>query len=268
MAICYGRVIDIVNRASSLMILATGMTLVIASKGIDIFVGSVLAISGAIVAQLLGRTDEAQIPLFLCILLALGVTTVLGCWNGFLVAKIGVSPVVATLILMVAGRGIAQCITGGQIPTVLYKPFCYIASFVPGIPLPFSIFIVAFVLTLALLFVKRTSFGMFVEAIGINPEASRLSGIKVKKIIFMTYAFSGFCAGVAGLIQVSMIKAADANNAGLLFEMDAILAVAIGGTQLSGGKFHNGQHSWCIGHTDPYYHHVCSWCFTPGASGC
>lgn len=233
----YGRPIDIINRASALMILAIGMTLVIATKGIDISVGSVLAISGAIVAQLLGPQAAPHTPLVYCIILALVVSTILGCWNGFLVSKIGVSPVVATLILMVAGRGIAQCITKGQIPTVLYKPFCYIASFVPGIPLPFSIFIVAFVLLIAMLVVKKTAFGMFVESVGINPEASRFSGINVQKIIFMTYAFSGLCAGIAGLISASMIKAADANNAGYLIEMDAILAVAIGGTQLSGGKF-------------------------------
>jgi ribose/xylose/arabinose/galactoside ABC-type transport system permease subunit len=233
----YGRVIDIVNRASVLMILAVGMTFVVATRGIDISVGSVLAISGAIVAQMLGRYDDAQIPMIYCIILALAVTTSLGCWNGFLVAKVGVQPVVATLVLMVAGRGIAQLITSGQIPTILYKPFCYIASFVPGIPLPFSIFIVLFVLGIAMLAVKKTSFGMFVEATGINPRASRFSGINVQKIIFITYAFSGFCAGVAGLISASMIKAADANNAGLLIEMDAILAVAIGGTSISGGKF-------------------------------
>lgn len=233
----YGRIIDIVNRASALMILAIGMTFVIATRGIDISVGSVLAISGAIAAQMLGRYDDPQTPMVYCIILALAVTTLLGCWNGFLVAKVGVQPVVATLVLMVAGRGIAQLITSGQIPTVLYKPFCYIASFVPGIPLPFSIFIVLFVLSIAMFAVKKTSFGMFVEAIGINPQASRFSGIKVQKIIFITYAFSGFCAGVAGLISASMIKAADANNAGLLMEMDTILAVAIGGTAITGGRF-------------------------------
>lgn len=233
----YGRLIDIVNRGSTLMILAVGMTLVIATKGIDISVGSVLAISGAIVAQMLGPAAEPAKPFILCIILALAVSTILGCWNGFLVAKIGIQPVVATLILMVAGRGIAQCITSGQIPTVQYKPFSYLASFVPGIPLPFSLFIVAVILIISLFVVKKTAFGMFVESVGINPESSRFSGLKVQKIIFFTYAFSGFCAGVAGLISASMIKAADANNAGLLIEMDAILAVAIGGTQLSGGRF-------------------------------
>lgn len=233
----YGRLIDIVNRGSTLMILSVGMTLVIATKGIDISVGSVLAISGAIVAQMLGPNSEPAVPLMYCIILALLVSTILGCWNGFLVAKIGIQPVVATLILMVAGRGIAQCITSGQIPTVQYKPFSYIASFVPGIPLPFSLFIVAAILVVAMLALKKTALGLFIESVGINPQSSRLSGIKVKKIIFFTYALSGFCAGVAGLISASMIKAADANNAGLLIEMDAILAVAIGGTQLTGGRF-------------------------------
>lgn len=233
----YGRVIDIINRASSLMILAIGMTFVIATGGIDISVGSVLAISGAIAAQLLGPNETAATPFIICIILAVAVATILGAWNGFLVSRIGVSPVVATLILMVAGRGIAQCITSGQIPTVLYAPFCYIASFVPGIPIPFSIFIVAVVLAGALFVVNKTSFGIFLESVGVNSEASRFSGINVKKIIFMAYAFSGFCAGIAGLITASMIKAADANNAGYLIEMDAILAVAIGGTQLTGGRF-------------------------------
>ena len=233
----YGRVVDIVNRGSTLMILAVGMTLVIATKGIDISVGSVLAISGAIVAQMLGQNSEPAVPLVYCIILALSVSTILGCWNGFLVAKIGIQPVVATLILMVAGRGIAQTITSGQIPTVNYKPFSYIASFVPGIPLPFSLFIAAAIIIIVSLAVKKTALGLFVESVGVNPHSSRLSGIKVKRIIFFTYALSGFCAGVAGLLTASMIKAADANNAGLLIEMDAILAVAIGGTQLSGGRF-------------------------------
>jgi len=137
----YGRLIDIINRASSLMILAVGMTLVIATGGIDISVGSTVAISGAIVVQLLGAGETANTPFYVCIILALLVSVILGAWNGFLVAKIGVQPVVATLILMVAGRGIAQLITNGQIPTTQHKPFSYIAGFLPGLPLPFSIFL-------------------------------------------------------------------------------------------------------------------------------
>lgn len=236
----FGRPVDILNRGSVYAILAVGMTLVIATGGIDISVGSVLAISGAIVATMLGSGFEAKTPMILCIFAAVGVCTVIGCWNGLLVSKIGVQPVVATLILMVAGRGIAQLITGGNIPTTQYQPFTYIAGFIPGIPLPTSVFIAAVVVIFALLITKKTALGMFIEAIGINAKASRFSGIKVSRLVFMTYAFTGLCAGIAGLIACSQIKAADANNAGLLIEMDAILAVAIGGTSLAGGKFSIG----------------------------
>lgn len=233
----YGRIIDIVNRASSLVILAVGMTLVIATGGIDISVGSVVAISGAIVVQLLGVGEIANTPFFICILLALVASTVLGMWNGFLVAKIGVQPVVATLILMVAGRGIAQLITNGQIPTTQHKPFSYIAGFLPGLPLPFSIFIVAAVLVIAGLAVKKTALGLLIESVGVNATASKFAGIAVQRVVFLTYAISGLCAGVAGLMISSMIKAADSNNAGYLIEMDAILAVAIGGNSTRGGRF-------------------------------
>jgi len=233
----FGRPIDILNRASVYAILATGMTLVIATGGIDISVGSVLAISGSIVATMLGSGFEAKTPMFICIIAAVAVCTLIGCWNGFLVSKLGVQPVVATLILMVAGRGIAQLVTKGQIPITNYLPFTYVAGFIPGIPLPTSVFIAAVVIISALLITKKTALGIFIESIGINPRASRFSGINVSRLIFLTYAFAGLCAGIAGLIVCSQIKAADANNAGLLSEMDAILAVAIGGTSLMGGKF-------------------------------
>jgi galactofuranose transport system permease protein len=236
----FGRLVDILNRGSVYIILAVGMTLVIATGGIDISVGSVLAISGAIVATMLGAGFEAQIPMALCIIVAVLVCIAIGCWNGFLVSKLGVQPVVATLIIMVAGRGIAQLVTKGQIPITNYLPFTYVAGFIPGIPLPTSVFIAAAVVIFALLMTKKTALGIFIESIGINPKASRFSGIKVSKLIFLAYAFAGLCAGIAGLIVCSQIKAADANNAGLLFEMDAILAVAIGGTSLMGGKFSIG----------------------------
>lgn len=236
----YGRLIDIINNAATLMILSIGMTLVIATGGTDISVGSIVAVSGAIAAQMLGPGLSAQTPFIFCILAALAVSTLLGCWNGVLVAVVGVSPMVATLILNVAGRGIAQLITGGQIPTVSYQPFCLIASYMPGMPIPFSVLIVAAMFLLIRLFTRKTSFGMFVEAVGINSKASRYSGINAVGITFLAYVISGFCAGVGGLITASIIKAADANNAGYLIEMDAILAVALGGTKMTGGKFSIG----------------------------
>lgn len=241
----YGVTIDILNRAAPLMLLAIGMSLVIATRGIDISVGSTIAISGAVAASLIGGklqyVDGVQqfvtlVPMPVAILAALLATTLLGMWNGFLVAKIGIQPIVATLILLVAGRGIAQLITQGQIITVYYKPFNYIgAGYLLG--LPFTLFIMAAVLFVTLYAIRKTAIGMFIESIGINSLASRFSGISVSQYIFSVYAFCGFCAGVAGLIICSNVSSADGNNAGLFIELDAILAVALGGNSLDGGRF-------------------------------
>lgn len=240
----FGRIIDIINRAAPLMLLALGMTLVIATggSGIDISVGSVAAISGAVVCSLIGGDFNGvpEHPFALAIVVALFITLLTGAWNGFLVGKLGIQPVVATLILFVAGRGIAQLITEGQIVTVYYKPFAYLGGFVPGIPIPFSIIIVAIVLVIVTVIIKKTALGMFIESIGVNSEASRFAGISVTKIKLLVYTFCGLCAGIAGLIISSMIRAADANNAGLMMEMDAILAFAIGGNSMNGGKFSIG----------------------------
>jgi simple sugar transport system permease protein len=159
-----------------------------------------------------------------------------GLWNGLLVAKIGLQPIIATLILMVAGRGIAQLVTGGQIITVYYAPYFYIGNgFLLG--LPFALFIAATVYLATHLTVTRTALGLFIQAIGINPAAARLAGVRERLIIVCVYAFCGLTAGVAGLIISSNIKSADGNNAGNLMELDAILAVTLGGTLLTGGRF-------------------------------
>lgn len=238
----FGRIIDIINRAAPLMLMAIGMTLVIATGGTDLSVGSVAAISGAIVCSLIGGdfNGATQHPFAVAILAALLISVIAGLWNGYLVGKLGIQPVVATLILYVAGRGIAQLITEGQIITVYYKPFAYLGGFAPGIPVPFSILIVAVVLTVVLIVLKKTALGLFIESVGVNHVSSRFTGISVTKIKVLVYTFSGLCAGIAGLIISSMIRAADANNAGLMYEMDAILAVAIGGTSTAGGRFSIG----------------------------
>jgi len=232
-----GSLIDILNRGAPLMIIAIGMTLVIATGGIDLGVGSVLAMSGAIAAMTVSEAmDGSLLPLFMAIAAALGLSLLTGVWNGMLVSRVGVQPIVATLILMVAGRGIAQLITGGQIETIYYKPY----SFIGGgylLMLPFSLFIVAVVLVITLYLTRKTAIGLFIESVGANPEASRLSGINSKNVILMVYMFSGLCAGIAGLILSSNVSSADGNNAGLWFELDAILAVVIGGTSLVGGRF-------------------------------
>jgi galactofuranose transport system permease protein len=231
----YGAIIDILNRAAPLMLAALGMTLVIATRGIDISVGAVVALSGTVSAMLIGGSTPST-PMALALAAALGVALLCGLWNGVLVAGIKLQPIVATLILMVAGRGLAQLLTDGQIVTVYYQPFFFLGSgYLAG--LPFSLFVVAAVFAATLLLVKKTALGLFIQAVGINPVAARLAGLRTATLITFVYVFCSACAGVAGMLITSNIKSADANNAGLLLELDAILAVTLGGTSLAGGKF-------------------------------
>lgn len=241
----YGSVIDILNRAAPLAVVALGMTLVIATRGIDISVGAVVAISAAVAALLIGgelvvkggvQTTVSRVPMALAIAAALGTAALCGLWNGLLVAKVGMQPIIATLILMVAGRGIAQLLTNGQIITVYYAPYHFLGNgFLLG--LPFAVFVAGAVWLLLHLLMQRTALGLFIQAIGINPGAARLAGLPERVITVCVYVFCGFAAGVAGLLISSNVKSADGNNAGLLLELDAILAVTLGGTLLTGGRF-------------------------------
>jgi len=238
----YGSVIDILNRAAPLIVVSLGMTLVIAVRGLDISVGAVVAIAATVAALMIGGSFSAsgvvqsQNPLWLALGTALLVAAACGLWNGLLVVKAGMQPIVATLILMVAGRGIAQLLTGGQIITVYYTPFFTLGNgFLLGLPVALWI---AGSLWAALHFVMtRTALGLFVRAIGGNPEAARVAGVRSSAITLCVYTFCGLAAGIAGLIISSNVKSADANNAGQLLELDAILAVTLGGTALTGGRF-------------------------------
>ena len=242
----YGSLIDVLNRAAPLMLISIGLTLVIATSGIDISVGAVVAISGALVAMLIGGTlvlkDGVQtyvtlVPMSVAIGVAVLASGVAGLWNGFLVSRVGMQPIVATLILLTAGRGVAQLITSGQIITIYYKPYFFVGNgFLLGIP--FSLYMVLALLLFTLAFTRRTALGLFIESIGINPRASRMTGINARNLMLLVYTFSAVCAGIAGLIVCSNVKSADGNNAGLYIEMDAILAVVLGGTSMSGGKFY------------------------------
>jgi len=228
----YGSLIDILVRAAPVAILSVGMTLVIATRGIDLSVGAVMAISGAFAASLI----VAGYPLAIVIPAALGVGLLCGLWNGFLVAVFDLQPIIATLILMVAGRGIAQLITEGAILTFNSDSFAALGSgsFL-GVPVPVLIWILA---GLAVgLAVRTSALGFLIEATGINRRAAMLAGVKARFLLFSVYAVSGVGAALAGLIAAADIRGADANNAGLWLELDAILAVVIGGTSLNGGRF-------------------------------
>ncbi len=232
----YGSLIDILRNGAPLMVLALGMTLVIATGGVDLSVGPVIAITGAVATSLIGtQTGLTQTPLPLVFILALAVAALCGLWNGLLIARIGIQPIVATLILYVAGRGIAQMITNGKIVRVFYEPYFFVGG--GYLLIPVSLFVVAGVYALGWLFTRRSAFGLFLEAVGVNPSAGRFSGVNEKNIKLVAYTVSGLCAGLAGILISSNLKSADGNNAGLWYELDAILSVALGGTALTGGRF-------------------------------
>ncbi|QGH36007.1 ABC transporter permease [Gracilibacillus salitolerans] len=227
----FGSLIDILNRSIPLVIISIGMTLVIAKEGIDISVGSVLAISGATAAAIMEYQN-----IWLALVVALIVGVVCGFWNGLLVSVFEIQPMVATLILLVVGRGIAQLITGGQILTTNNAIYNYIGTgFLFGFPFPIYIGILVFFIMIFLK--KRTAMGLFLESIGNNMTASKFAGIQPKKIILLVYTICGLCAAIAGIIVSANVSSADANNAGLWIELDAILAVVIGGTSMRGGRY-------------------------------
>ncbi|MFP5111548.1 ABC transporter permease [Bacillaceae bacterium C204] len=230
----FGSLIDILNRVIPLLVIAIGMTLVIAKEGIDISVGSVLAITAAAAAALL---ESTSVPLALIFAIVIGL--ICGLWNGLLIAYFEIQPMIATLILMTVGRGIAQLITGGQILTINNEAYGYIGKgFLLG--LPFAIYIGLAVFGIILFLKKKTALGLFLESIGANMASSKFAGVQPKKIILIVYMISGICAAIAGILVSSNVSSADANNAGLWIELDAILAVVIGGTSMRGGRFYLG----------------------------
>ncbi|MBK7319486.1 MAG: ABC transporter permease [Anaerolineales bacterium] len=243
----HGSLIDIFRNGSTVMILAIGMTLVIATGGVDLSVGATMAIAASVAGILMNPsalknevffvTDPNYTfqPLWLVIIAALAISLICGLWNGVLVAYMRIQPMVATLILMISGRGIAQLITNGLRVQITYKPYAFIGQ--GWVILPFSLYLVAIVFAITWFITRKTAIGMFIESVGINFRSSYFSGIDEKKIKLLVYTFCGFCAGIAGLVASSNIKTSDANNIGLTTELDAILAVVIGGTSMAGGRF-------------------------------
>jgi ribose/xylose/arabinose/galactoside ABC-type transport system permease subunit len=227
----FGSLIDVLNRGTPVALLSLGMVLVIATRGIDLSVGAIMAISGAIAASL---ADSHSLAVLLAG--ALGAGLICGLWNGFLVAVLGMQPIVATLILMVAGRGIAQLITEGRIVTFSSPDLVWLGNgSILGVPVPVAIALGMLILTGAV--VRGSALGLLIEATGGNARASELAGVGTRAMILAVYVWCGVCAALAGVIAAADIMGADANNAGLWLELDAILAVVIGGTSLFGGRF-------------------------------
>jgi ribose/xylose/arabinose/galactoside ABC-type transport system permease subunit len=240
----FGSLIDILKRAAPTLIIALGMTLVIGTGGIDISVGSVAAIAGSMAALMVRGANIAYLeetayattsllPVFAFALLA---AAACGLFNGSLVAFVGIQPIVATLILMITGRGVAVLLTGGYVLAFNHPRFEFVGiGYLFGLPFPFIMAVGVFVILLLL--TRLIPLGLFIQSTGGNSVASTYSGLNTRIVKLLVYLISGICAGIAGIILTSDVKAADANYMGLWLELDAILAVVIGGTAMTGGRY-------------------------------
>ncbi|MEA5049294.1 MAG: ABC transporter permease [Eubacteriales bacterium] len=233
-----GNIVSILNGASELAILAIGMTLVTASSGgQDISVGALAAIAGSVFVRVL-REHTVTMPMILVAFLGGCVVAMLfSAFNGTLVAVFKIQPMIATLILFTAGRPIAYWINGGATPTVESPLLGYIGSFIPGIPIPTPILIVAVFGILVSLVLRLTNLGLYTQAVGINEKSARLNGINVIGMKLLSFLILGVCTSISGAIGVSRMGLINHETLLLDIEMDAILAVAIGGNSLGGGKF-------------------------------
>lgn len=227
------------TQVCTIVIVAVGMTLVIGTGGIDLSVGSLMAISGALAPMIfLGKIlpiGNIYLAVAAAMIVAVLVAGIFGLFNGWLIARFKIQPIVATLVLFIAGRGIAQVMTNGNLQTFRVPEFQFIGlGRILGIPV--QVILMAIIVIIAAWVLKRTVFGRQIIAIGGNERAAELSGIAVSKVKLIVYGISGLCAGVAGLIVIAINSSSDANLVGLGMELDAIAAVAVGGTLLSGGK--------------------------------
>ena len=237
-----GYLITILDYGSELAILAIGMTLVTAaSGGQDISVGATIAIAGSVILKVLcgnnSRPDTLQAPIIVAFLVACVVAMLFGAFNGILVAYFKIQPMVATLILFTAGRSIAAWINNNELPIISEPSFGYFGGYIPGIPIPTPFFIAMACVVVIMLVLKFTTLGLYTQAVGINGSSSRLNGIRPQFIKFITFVILGLCVAVAGLIKVSRLSTINYSVIAKDIEMDAILAVALGGNALSGGKF-------------------------------
>lgn len=226
------------TQVATVAIVAIGMTLVIASGGIDLSVGALMALAGTIAPMIFLSEYAASSPvmgLFLAISVALLAAALAGLFNGFLISHYKIQPIIATLILFISGRGIAQVLTNGELQTFDNAAFEFIGTGrVFGIPVQ-AIITIVLALSVAW-FLKRSIYGRFLLAVGGNEKAAELAGVPTKKIKLFTYMVCGLLAGIAGLITTAINSASDANQTGQLMELDAISAAIVGGVLLTGGK--------------------------------
>jgi len=218
----------------TIVIVGIGMTLVVATGGIDLSVGASMAIAGAL-APMLFMNIEGPLGIVLAFTLPVLAAALCGVFNGLLVTRLRVQPIVATLVLFIAGRGIAQVVTDGSLQAFNNPTFQWIAlGKVAGVP--FQILLMLALVAVFTWIVRKTLFGKYLLITGGNEEAAYLSGIPTARVKLIAYSACAALAGLAGLISISVNSSSDANVVGLGVELDAIAAVAVGGTALTGGK--------------------------------
>ena len=235
----FGNLIDILYRAMPTAVVALGMAIVIGTKGIDLSVGSIIAIVGAVITWRIHAGD----PHWLVLLIALGAGVLCGLWNGFLVATLDIQPIIATLILMVSGRGIGLMINllyGGTNPSFTSPLLQGLSVGHIGL-VPTRLVVGAAIFAALWALMRRTALGLFLEAVGGNSAAADLAGINARLIKYGAYLISGFCAAWAGVILAADTHTSDPVSIGLYIELDAILAVVIGGGSLAGGRIYLGM---------------------------
>ena len=226
------------TQVATIVIVSVGMTLVISTGGIDLSVGSLMAIAGALAPIIFlspfGRA-HAALGDILAFIVPVAVAGAFGAFNGWFITRFRVQPIVGTLVLFIAGRGIGQVLTNGNLQVFKNPTFQFIGlGRVLGIPC--QVIVMLILVAIAAWAVKRTLFGRQILAIGGNERAARLSGVPVDRVKRWVYAISGLCAGIAGLVVVSINSSSDANLVGLGMELDAIAAVSVGGTPFTGGE--------------------------------
>ncbi len=226
------------TQVATIVIVSVGMTLVIATGGIDLSVGSLMAIAGALAPLIFLSPFGVAHPALgnvLAFIVPIGAAGLLGMFNGWFITRFQVQPIVGTLVMFIAGRGIGQVLTNGNLQAFHNPAFQFIGL---GRPLgvPFQVIVMLVLVGLAAWAVRRTLFGRQILAIGGNERAARLAGVPVNRVKRWVYAISGLCAGIAGLVVISINSSSDANLVGLGMELDAIAAVAVGGTPFTGGQ--------------------------------
>jgi simple sugar transport system permease protein len=233
-----GNLMDILRATAPILLISIGSCLVIATGGIDLSVGSLMAVAGAVSMEFLRSADapDSAGAALGAIILAAGLCLLLGLLNGLLVAVVELQPFITTLVMMLAGRGLAKVITSGQNTSAVNEPYRWVANgHVVGLPVVFLLAVLVAMGVAAL--VRRSALGMMIEAVGINPEASRLAGLNRRALLITVYAVSALLAGMAGVCATGTVMTVDVSQTGYQLELDAILAVVIGGTALAGGTF-------------------------------